>query len=143
MQYLTYMNKFLILILFAVSINLWSQSLKFGYPKEVESNDIILLNMFKHRDGRFIDESEINNLSTFLKDHNNKKFKIRIHMFGGASKGVLAYTKSLSNNLSKQLAESTSNIVEIENCGDKYPIFCVEKTEFKRRNNNRIEIICL
>lgn len=29
--------------------------------------------MFKHRDGRFIDESEINDLSTFLIDNNDKK----------------------------------------------------------------------
>lgn len=145
MQFLTYTNKFFVLILFFASINLWSQTLKFGYPKEVESNDIILLNMFKHRDGRFIDESEINELSTFLNENNDKKFKIRIHIFGGASKGTMSYTKSLSDNLSKKLnlVGLNSNIIEIENCGDKYPIFCIEKNEFKRRNNNRIEIICI
>lgn len=142
MQYNIYMNKFLVLIIIFFSQYLWSQNLKFGYPKEVESNDVILLNMFRHRDGRFIDESEINELSTFLNKNNDKKFKIRIHIFGGASRGTISYTKSLSNNLNKKLAE-LNNIIEIENCGDKYPLFCVEKTDFKRRNNNRIEIICL
>ncbi|WP_123921465.1 hypothetical protein [Chryseobacterium viscerum] len=100
--------------------------------------------MFKHRDGRFIDETEINQLFTFLKGNNDKKFKIRIHIFGGASRGTMSYTKSLSDNLSKKLnlANLNSNMIEVENCGDKYPIFCVGKNEFKRRNNNRIEIIC-
>lgn len=72
-----------------------------------------------------------------------KKFKIRIHILGGTSKGTLSYTKSLSNNLSRQLSGFSNNIVEIENCGDKHPIFCIEKPGFGRRNNNRIEIICL
>lgn len=143
MQDNTYINKFLILTIFFFSQWVWSQNFKFGYPKEVESNDIILLNMFRHRDGRFIDYSEINELSTFLNRFNDQKFKIRIHIFGGASRGTKSYTKSLSNNLSKKLTELNSNIIEIENCGDKYPIFCLERTEFKSRNNNRIEVICL
>ena len=63
-------------------MHFFAQNLKFGYPKEIEPKDLILLGMFKHRDGQFIDETEINESAAFLKNNNGKKFKIKIHLFG-------------------------------------------------------------
>lgn len=134
--------RILIFIIFTFLIaSCYSQNVSFGIPsieKELQTGELIILNVPNHVDGRFKASVELDNLRAFLQLHSKLTFVLTIHIFGGNSEFCLDYSKFLSRDLKRLL---NCNNVVIEGKGNGVPLLLDKKSPRYFNINSRIELV--
>jgi len=116
----------------------------FGFPSEsknLKKGDIIILNIPRNIDGRFLYSDELNSLISFI-NNNDNSIKIEIYVFFLKENSCMLYSDLLCKSLVKELLEkSIKRTYEVISKGNTKPLFCNFESEEYKRINTRIEIL--
>lgn len=119
----------------------YAQNVSFGIPTteiELQTDELIIINIPSHVDGRFKKSIELDNLRAFLQLYSELNFVLTIHFFGGNSEFCLDYSNFLSRDLKGHL--NCENVI-IEGKGDEVPLLLDKKSPRYFSINSRIELI--
>lgn len=118
----------------------------FGYPNKgmtLVKGDIIVLNLPRNIDGRFIKSEELGQLTSFLNSNVFDSIRIQINVCWGSNTFNNEYSEALKKDLikifSEEISEKKYNIVSN---GCECPIFDnKDSIELFRFINSRLELI--
>jgi len=122
-----------------------SQSIIYGFPpteKTLKKNDIILLNLPPHQDGRFRDSHQLLEIVDIINKYPDLKFKIEINVILETEDFNQAYSKSLARSLIKYLDKRIGEKnYEAVGLGGSNPIFLDERSPIYQKMNTRLQIL--
>ena len=139
------MKRLLLYFAFFVALRIgYCQNVYYGYPRQdvqLESGDLILLNIPTHRDWYFPPDGSVSELVDFLNRDTTLFFTIKIYYFWGSPDFRNDYAKFIRENLKEYLLmKNVSANYKIIDCDNNETIFSNEKSAYYKMANTRMEI---
>ena len=138
------MKRLLILFVFVLSIMIGhSQNVYYGYPRDnvqLNSGDLILLNIPAHRDWYFLPDGGISELADFLSRDTTHFFTIKLYYFWGSLEFRNDYVKFIGKCLNDYLLMENVPLNYEINCDNKDVILSNQDSVYYRMANTRMEI---
>lgn len=139
------MKRLFLYLAFFVALRIgYSQNVYYGYPRQdiqLESGDLIILNIPTHRDWYFLPDGSVSELVDFLNRDTTFFFTIKLYYFWGSPDFRNDYAKFIRGNLKEYLLmKNVPANYEIIDCDNNETIFFDEKSAYYKMANTRMEI---
>lgn len=131
----------LFLILTFLSSFSFAQKIYFGLPRsgtQLLIQDVVLINIPNHIDGRFMASNELDSLKNFIHSYKSLDFRLSVHVSKGSSQYCLDYSIFLARQLENFL--DSDNLL-IEGKGKSVPLCSNKESHLFSLIDSRIEIL--